>query len=64
MMNPYITFLLGYLKDVDSKIIPITISSEDLNTLRAIYGEVKLWQKEYNSAVQEYKTYQQIYELR
>jgi hypothetical protein len=63
-MNPFITFLPAYLKDVDSKTIPITISAEELDTLRSIYDEVKLWQKEYNGAVQKYKSYQQIYELR
>ena len=62
-MNPFITFLPAYLKDVESQTVPITISAKELDSLRSIYDEAKRWQKEYNSAVQKYKAYQQAYEF-
>mgnify|MGYP006916238858 CR=1 FL=1 len=62
MMSPFITFLPAYLKDVDSKVVPITISAEELDTLRSINDEVKRWQNEYNDAVRKYNAYQQTYD--
>lgn len=62
MMSPFITFLPAYLKDVDSKVVPITISAEELDTLRSINDEVKRWQNEYNDAVCIYNAYQQTYD--
>ena len=58
-MSPCIKFLPAYLKAIDSSEIVSYLSSEEIETIRTICKESKQWQKDYNKAIKDYKTYHQ-----